>query len=77
MASVATLLHGYGSAFYEGVMPISLPGISLWILDLVLRFLFLNSVLLVAPLFVGLPSIFSQLCKALKMGPSAGNAQWK
>jgi hypothetical protein len=42
VTSVGTLLHGYGSAFHEGIMPISLPGVLLWVLDLVLRAFFLN-----------------------------------
>lgn len=44
--TIATLLHGFGTAYSNGIMPYSLPGAALWILDLLLRAIFMNRALL-------------------------------
>lgn len=42
VTTIATLLHGFGTAYAHGAMPFSLPGAVLWVLDLLLRTIFMN-----------------------------------
>ena len=42
VAGLATLAHGYGATVANGAMPASLPGVGIWLLDIVLRLCFMN-----------------------------------
>jgi hypothetical protein len=48
LIAVAALSHGFGSSVFEGHMPMSIPGVLFWFLDLLIRFFSLNCVALLS-----------------------------
>ena len=42
VAGLATVAHGFGATVANGAMPASLPGVGIWLLDIVLRLCFMN-----------------------------------
>lgn len=42
LIGVAALFHGFGSAVFSGYLPMSIPGATFWLFDLLIRFVSLN-----------------------------------
>jgi hypothetical protein len=42
LIGVAALCHGFGSAVFNGYLPMSIPGATFWFIDLLIRFFSIN-----------------------------------
>jgi hypothetical protein len=40
--TAGTVMHGFGSSISRGQMPMALPGAGIWLVDILLRLLFMN-----------------------------------